>query len=124
MKFARGFTLIEILVAVAILAIAMAAVISGMARYTGEAAYLRDKTVAIWVAHNRMTEIQLTPAWPTVGESNGDVEMAGQKWKWRAVVKETQDDRLRRIDVHVQLPPQTDDIETLSGFLSRTEYSQ
>ncbi|MGH8506230.1 MAG: type II secretion system minor pseudopilin GspI [Stenotrophobium sp.] len=124
MKRARGFTLIEVLVAVAILAIAMAAIISGMARYTSEAAYLRDKTVAIWVAHNRMTEIQLTPAWPDVGESTGDVEMGGQKWKWRAVVTATQDDRLRRVDLHIQLPPQTGDMATLTAFLSRTEYAK
>lgn len=124
MNNARGFTLIEVLVAVAILAIAMAAIISGMARYTSEAAYLQDKTVALWVAHNRMTEIQLTPTWPDVGESSGDVRMGGQKWKWRAVVTKTQDDRLHRIDLHVQLPPQTGDIATLTAFLSRSEYSQ
>ena len=124
MKDENGFTLIEIMVAVVILAIAMAAIISGMARYTGEAAYLREKTIATLVAHNRLTEMQLTPAWPATGESTGDAEMAGQKWTWRAEVKATQDDRLRRVDIHVQLPPQTGDMVSLSGFLSSTEYSQ
>ena len=67
----HGFTLIEILVAVTVLAVAMGAIISGMARFAANAGYLREKTVALWVAHNRLTEIELEPSWPSVGKSDG-----------------------------------------------------
>lgn len=101
MNRARGFTLVEVLVAVAILAIAMAAIISGMARYADNAAYLRDKTLALWVAHNRIANLMGQPEWPSLGRSNGTDEMAEHRWRWTAEVKETPDDRLRRIDVTV-----------------------
>ncbi|MGH8456117.1 MAG: type II secretion system minor pseudopilin GspI [Stenotrophobium sp.] len=118
MKSARGFTLIEILVAVAILAIALAAIISGMARYASEAGYLQEKTLALWVAHNRLTEMQMDPAWPPVGKSDGDVEMAGLKWKWLVVVQSTPDDRLRRVDIRVQHIGENGDLASLSAFFS------
>lgn len=102
MKRAGGFTLIEIIVAVAILAVAMAALITGMARYAANAAALREKTVALWVAHNRLTEIGLEPGWPDLGASDGDVEMAGIEWRWDVTVAETPDPRVRRIDIDVR----------------------
>jgi general secretion pathway protein I len=68
-----GFTLIEVLAAVAVLAIALSALISGMARYADNAARLRDKSLAFVVAHNRLTEIELQPVWPKEGRSDGDV---------------------------------------------------
>ena len=101
---ARGFTLLEVLVAVAVLAMALGAIISGMARYADNAGYLRQKTIAIWVAHNRLTEVELEDQWPEVGKSDGEAEMAGIKWKWRMVVQETQDDNLRRVDIEVLAP--------------------
>jgi general secretion pathway protein I len=101
-KRAGGFTLIEIIVAVAILAVAMAALITGMARYAANAAALREKTVALWVAHNRLTEIGLEPGWPDLGASDGDVEMAGIEWRWDVTVAETPDPRVRRIDIDVR----------------------
>ena len=102
MKRAEGFTLIEIIVAVAILAVAMGAVITGMARYAANAATLREKTVALWVAHNRLTEIGLEPGWPDLGTSDGEVEMAGLDWRWEVVVAETPDPRVRRVDITVR----------------------
>jgi general secretion pathway protein I len=99
---ARGFTLIEILVAVAVLAFALGAIISGMARYAGNAATLREKTVALWVAHNRLTEVGLDAGWPELGTSDGEVEMAGIDWRWDMTVIETPDPRVRRIDVTVR----------------------
>lgn len=114
-----GFTLIEVLVAVAVLALAMGAIISGMARYTGNAAYLREKTLALWVAHNRLTELELAPDWPAVGKSNGEAEMAGTKWKWEVLVQKTQDDRLRRVDVLVRSPQNAKvTLAQLSGFMA------
>lgn len=116
----RAFTLIEVVVALAILAIAMGAVISGMARYADQAAWLREKTVALWVAHNRLTEIELEPVWPHVGASDGDVEMAGVRWRWRATVTETPDPEVRRIDIRVQAGEREGDAAFLSSFVSKT----
>ncbi|NGY06310.1 type II secretion system minor pseudopilin GspI [Solimonas terrae] len=100
----RGFTLIEILVAVAIVAIAMGAIIAGMARFVDNAAYLREKTIAVWVAHDRLAELELQREWPDVGKSNGETEMAGASWKWELEVQKTGDEHLRRVDVRVLAP--------------------
>ena len=116
-----GFTLLEMLAAVAVLAIAMAAIMSGMTRYASTAATLREKTVATWIAHNRLTEFELLATWPNIGKSDGEVEMAGIKWKWEAEVKETPDEHLRRIDVRVLRPgSKTAEAISLSGFIADT----
>lgn len=113
---AAGFTLIEIVVALAVLATAMGAIVTGMARFTGNAAVLRDKTIALWVAHNRLAEIELQPQWPDLGRSDGDVEMAGTDWRWFVTVSETPDPNVRRVDIRVQLERQEQDLISLSSF--------
>jgi general secretion pathway protein I len=118
---ARGFTLIEMLAAVAVLATAMAAILSGMARYADNAGHLRARTMAVWVAHNRLTEIELDRAWPDEGKSDGEMEMAGLKWKWEVEVQKTPDPTLRRIEIWV-LPQRggRSEAPTLTAFLSNT----
>ena len=117
---ASGFTLVEVLVAVAVLAIAMAAVISAMARQADNAGYLKQKTLALWVAHNRLTEIQLQEQAPGTGRSDGDMKMGGFEWKWEAVVRATEDPRLRRIDIVVRRPETKDksSLAQITGFLA------
>lgn len=116
MREAAGFTLIEIVVAVAVLATALGAVIVGMTRHADNAGSLRDKTVALWVAHNRLAEIELQQAWPDIGRSDGDAEMAGADWRWFVEVSETPDPNVRRVDIRVQLDGQEQDLITLSSF--------
>jgi general secretion pathway protein I len=113
----RGFTLVEVLAAVAVLAIAMAAIIGGMARYASSADHLRQRTLALWVAQNRIAELMSQPTWPSTGRSNGDVEMAGLDWRWTVLVQETPDDRLRRIDVSVSRDGDDGTLASLSAFL-------
>lgn len=126
MKRPAGFTLVEMLVAVAVLAIALSAILSGMARYAGNAAMLREKTVALWVAHNRLTQLELQPEWPNIGKSDGDMEMAGVKWKWTAEVKKTPDDHLRRVDIGVRpatprgKSKEQGDVASLTAFIADT----
>ena len=119
-KRQRAFTLIEILVAVTIIAVALGAIVRGMAMYANNAGYLRQKTVALWVAHDRLTELELEPAWPAEGRSDGDAEMGGFKWRWFVEVKKTPDDRLRRIDIRVQRKEKEVDVATLSAFISNS----
>ncbi len=115
---ARGFTLIEVVVALAVLALAMGALISGMARYADNAAVLREKTVALWVAHNRLTEIGLEASWPAIGKSDGDAEMAGIEWRWDATVSETPDPRVRRVDITVHPKGHEGESAALSSFIA------
>jgi general secretion pathway protein I len=98
----RGFTLLEILVAITVLALALTAIISGGSSYARSAASLRDKTLALWVARNRLAEIDLVPIWPPNGTSNDDVQMGGVTWTWTLNVQGTQDPTLRRVDINVQ----------------------
>jgi general secretion pathway protein I len=121
MKSSRGFTLIEILAAVAVLAIALAAILSGMARYADNAGYIRQKTIALWVAHNRLTEIRLAAGWPSTDKTDGQVEMAGITWKWTSEVQTTPDDYLRRIDITVQREDSDATLATLSGFIGKPQ---
>lgn len=120
MRHARGFTLIEMLVAVAVLAIALAAIISNGARYAANAASLRDKTLAMVVARNRLTELQVQPAWPAIGKADDTVKIGDIEWVWRTTVIETQDPGLRRIDIRVEKKGERQPVAyaRLTGFLS------
>lgn len=119
-RLAAGFTLIEVIVALAVLAFALGAVISGMGRYADNAASLRERTFALWVAHNRLTEIDLQPVWPATGKSDGDAEMAGIEWRWFVTVSETPDPDVRRVDIRVQARRREDTAAELSSFVSKS----
>lgn len=101
MKRNAGFTLLEVLIAVAVLALALTAIISGGANYARSASDLRDKTLALWVAHDRFAEIDLQPTWPQTGDSSDEVTMGGTTWTWHVHVSGTQDPTLRRLDIQV-----------------------
>lgn len=116
----RGFTLIEVLIALAFLALAMSAIIATVGVSIRNAGELQDKTFAHWVAMNELTTLRLAPVWPAIGTQKGNAEMAGQKWDWQAVVSSTQDPDLLRVDIDVSnaLSPGTASAG-LVGFIGR-----
>ena len=112
-----GFTLIEVMVALAIVALSLTAVTASMSQMIDASHTMRDRTYASWIAQNRITELRLASATPKVGESNGEVQYANTDWSWRAVVSETGVDDLYRIDVEVSLAGSDDNIRTVTGFV-------
>ena len=113
----RGFTLVEVMVALAIVGIGMIAAFSAVSQVVHDTAYLREKTLADWIAMNQMTDLRLEGGLPEVGERNGEVEFADQRWRWVARISETPVDSLRRIDIDVAPADEPEDVLiTLSGF--------
>jgi general secretion pathway protein I len=102
MRRQAGFTLIEVLVALAIVTIGMAALLSSLSSSADSASYLRDKTFAEWVALNRIEEVRLAAALPQEGKTDGEIELADRKWKWQQEVLKTEVTGILRVDVRVK----------------------
>ena len=104
MRRARAFTLIEVLVALAILAVALAAGMRAVAQSADGATSLRMRTLALWVAQNRLAHAQLADPWPARGVASGDAVQAGTRLAWRETVSDTANPAFRRIEIVVAEP--------------------
>jgi len=109
--------LIEVMVALTIVALSLTAVTASISQMIDAAESMRNRTYASWIAQNRITELRLEDTAPEVGTSNGEVQYANTDWSWRAVVAETGVDDLFRIDVSVSLAGSEDNIRTVTGFV-------
>lgn len=112
-----GFTLIEVMVALAIIGLALLAVGSKMGQMVDTANVMRERTYASWIAQNKIAEMRLANVLPEVSSSSGEVDYVGMEWAWRAVVSETGVENLFRVDVSVSYAGSADVIRTVTGFI-------
>ncbi len=116
----QGFTLLEVLVAVAVLGFALGAIIRTVGLQADNTAYLRQKTQAHWVAQNRLSELQIQALWLAPGEDQGREILGGQTWYWQLKISETPDPDLRRLDLSVSNQADMKAPMThLTGFLGK-----
>ncbi|MEZ5499653.1 MAG: type II secretion system minor pseudopilin GspI [Steroidobacteraceae bacterium] len=99
---ARGFTLVEVLVALVIVAFAMTALMSTVTSSADSTLYLADRQLAQWIAENRIATLRLQLLAPGKGVQSGSIEYADAKWQWRQEIIDTDVPGLRRIDVQVR----------------------
>ena len=113
----RGFTLLEVIVALAVVAIAMGALMSSGGNVAQSASMLEEKLFAHWVASNQMVSLRLNPEWPSVGSQTGKTRLAGRQWQWRQKVVTTPEKRIRRVMLEVE-NTQGVRVTTLTGYIS------
>ncbi len=120
---ARGFTLVEVMVALAIVAIALPAVLVSLYQQIDDTAYLRDKTIAQMVAANKLAEIRLVIASTRVlnaGKDSGVAPMADREWHWWVETKPAEAPKFFRIEIRVALAEerQAQPLYMLTAFMS------
>ncbi len=98
----HGFTLIEILVALAIVVVALAALQRSFAQVIDSTYTLRDRNIALWVAQNKLAQYQMEETWPSVGTRSDSTMMANREWDWQEKVSATQIPEVRRVEIDVR----------------------
>lgn len=101
----RGFTLIEVLVALAILGLTAAAVSRQTVQVLGDLGQLEEKTRAFWVADEQLSRMLVRDAWPATGVRSRTLETLGDRWQVRIEVTGTPNPDVRRIQVRVSRDP-------------------
>lgn len=112
----RGFTLLEVLAALVIIGLGMLGVIEAIGQTASNSTRMRDRTLAHWVAMNRLTAVRLEQRAPNIAKTSDEVEMAGRRWRWTMEVSETQIKSMRRIDVRVAEVGDDRSLATVTGF--------
>jgi len=115
-----GFTLLEVLVALVIVALGLMAAFGQVNQTLTVSSRLREKTLAHWVAVNEMTRLRLLAEFPAIGSRSDEVEMARTTWRYTIKVVKTPVEALRRVDISVAFAERPDAVvTTLTGFLGR-----
>ena len=111
-----GFTLIEVIVALAILSIALIAALRGGAMATQNAGEIRLRLLADWVAQDRLEEHRARRDWLPFGTQSGEVAQGGMQFRWEEKVVTTPNAQFRRIEVRVFQVGGTDQNHALTQF--------
>jgi general secretion pathway protein I len=119
-RHAAGFTLVEILVALAVVAIALTAAAYSLGAAVDTTAALRERMLARWVAEDKLADLELKAVWPALDTTEGDAEMGGRKFHWVQETGVTPLARMRRVELSVMLLGTKFPLAHLTGFVEQT----
>jgi general secretion pathway protein I len=117
----HGFTLIEVLVALAILAVALAAAVRSASIAADGTLELKEHLLGTWVAQDQLALYATQRIWPDIGARQGNAEQAGIGFVWKATISGTPNPRFRRVEVQVfaaRAPARA--VATVVGFAVRS----
>ena len=111
----RGMTLLEVLVALAIVATAASSVIRAVTQHIKTLSYLEEKTFAAMVVDNQMALVMLHP--DKLKKTQGTQELAGREWVWKGTPIDTVDNKLNAFDVSVSTSKQASPVVTVRSYV-------
>lgn len=117
-KNCQGFTLLEVIIALGIVAVGILAVSRTITGFAETTITLEQRMVATWIASNRLETLRILKSTPVPGTTHGSEEMAERVWYFRETTTTTADPYLFRIDITVYTDQEeTDEAASLYGYL-------
>ena len=112
-----GFTLVEVLVALAIMAIALGAAMRATSSAFVSSGEIRERTMARWVGRNQLALLQTAQSLPGPGTLTGEVTQGNVGFSWDAVIESTPNPNFRKVEIVVRRGGQTRSLVTVQGFV-------
>ena len=121
-----GFTLIEVMVALTIIAISLGALLSTSGTQAHSATYLKQKTLAHWVAVNELAQLNVDDTFPDTGEKKGSTSRANHDWYWiRKTTKLAESNNRREVVFTVFSDKNYEyNLTTLTGYAHAPQQAQ
>lgn len=116
-RLMRGFTLMEVMIALLVITLGIGAVINTTSESGWKSAQLKQKTIASWVAQNQIALYRAKRTWNNTSNLSGEVEMANAVWIYQMKILATADPALRQIDVDVLLKGEDGVKASVTGFI-------
>ncbi|MFN3297701.1 type II secretion system minor pseudopilin GspI [Caldimonas sp.] len=114
----RGFTLVEVLVALAVVALALSAGVKAAGALSSNAERLSDNMAAQWCAENQLAGLVLARQFPSVGDVSFACEQAGRAYTGQLQIRPTPNPNFRRVDARISTP-EGQPLVSLSTILPR-----
>ncbi len=123
-RFQSGFTLLEVMIALAIFAIVSGALIRNAGQTFRQTSIIQERTLAYWIAENHLTQVRSGPrsedSFPDIGSDRSEVTMADLEWEVVMDVEATENPDMRRIIVSVFSVDNLDNqVVELVGFIGK-----
>ncbi|WP_017444451.1 type II secretion system minor pseudopilin GspI [Gayadomonas joobiniege] len=120
-KKSAGFTILEVIVALGILATAGVAVVQSSSVHINNQARLQEHAMASWVASNQLNQLLMAQNWPIKKGQKGESEIGGRNWYWQLdVLKTAFGDELVAVKVLVYSDAERQDYVTeMTTYLSK-----
>ena len=102
----KGFTLLEIMIALLVISMALGAIISTSSHSFKTESHVKNKILASWIASNHLNEMSIMSAWPDSGNFRQQLISMGRSWHLEQQVKQTSDPNLRQIKLSIYATPE------------------